>query len=211
MKWVLFQVNGRVVHRMWEERTFSSDLVTNYMLFSGMQHLVGRRATSHVFSSSDIDVVENAFGGAQYMPSRQDPFRKFQFVRQQESVDIMKTVCGFEGKAVVVDPRKATKLELLQSIEIEMGELPENVESLCKGELVDLLLTFRVQTQSYFGMKYIYSLEVSQAARFVITMNSACLGQTLFTIRFKICKEKVVFTLNQDTVLMSCTTGPLIR
>lgn len=184
-----------------EDTDFCTEVFVPYLIASGVALQRQRNNSGFVFTSDSFETITKAIGGSQYYPNRQDPFTNFTLVTGTQAFHIQKQQLGYVGLPVVRNPKTSNKDALLTSMQIEMGVLPVGCSSMVCDELVHMLVKHRIEFKTFLGMSYVHSLEVSQTFPFTITLNPGRRGQLAIKIRYRLHKDKVVFTLNQPTVL----------
>lgn len=192
---------GSTSKTLYENKEFCQTVLVQYLIASGFTLQQQRGLSGFTFSCQDRAIVEKAIGGHSNFPNRQDPFVNFNPISGVQLLNIHKQVLGYVDLPVVRNPKTARKEELLVSLQIEMGVLPSGMGNLSCDELEHRLVEHRLEHQTYFGMAWIHSLEVSPANPFVLTVNPGRLGQAAIKVRYRLHKDRVVFTLNQPTVL----------
>jgi hypothetical protein len=181
-------------------KDFALQVLIDYLLLCGFEKEQKSRG-NFLFTATSMSVVNKAFGGAENMPNGRDPFLHINCIKGQNQWNLQRQVHGIPFDApVVMDPRYAKVADLKNSIIQEMfgGVEHPSLQGKSKGQLVDQLIKHRIKARTYLGMLYIHNLVVTPDNSFEVHVFPSRNGCYRVKLWFRVKKDKVVFTLNQQ-------------
>jgi hypothetical protein len=203
-----FRTTGDVPSRgLYAPLPFVDKVFSKYLLITGFSEVDNAvcRKGLYRYKTQELAVVEKAFGGSQNSASGRDPFLFVTCVRSDEGWANMKVIAGMENAPVVRDPRSGnvTVQDLRDSLLFEMGDVVDQDDLIgwSKGKLIDALLKHRIASKSYLGLSSYSGLIVDDMNPFCINISPTSNGQCIIKFSFKVFRNKVIFTLNQETVV----------